>query len=162
MKRSRYRYSDETKLYNYLYEQISNQHKVDNDKIVELTEYLEEDMKVDVCVNAVFDALGFNSLGKAKDTTLNESILFKGNNVNVYSVVNEGVKVARRKNKKVEEVIKEGLLGGLVGAITGATFGPAVGKAICEALGITRGVLYDLFTSKLVTGAICAKLGLRM
>ena len=72
------------------------------------------------------------------------------------------MKIARKKNKKTEDVIKEGLLGGILGGITGATFGPAVGKAICDALGIGRGVLYDLFTSKLVTGAICGKLGLRM
>lgn len=159
---ARYRYSDEANLYNYLFENISNYKKIDNDKLVELTEYLEEDMKVDVCVNAVFDALGFNSLGKGKDNTLNESIVYKGDKVNVYNVVNESVKISRRKKAKVEDNIKEGLLGGLLGGITGVTFGPAVGKAICEALGITRGVLYDLFTSKLVTGAICAKLGLRM
>lgn len=159
---ARYRYSDEANLYNYLYENISTYKKIDNDKIIELSEYLEEDMKVDVCVNAVFDALGFNSLGKGKDNTLNESIVYKGDKVNVYNIINESVKLSRRKKVKVEDVIKEGLLGGLLGGITGVTFGPAVGKAICEALGITRGVLYDLFTSKLVTGAICAKLGLRM
>ena len=159
---ARYRYSDEANLYNYLYENISTYKKIDNDKIIELTEYLEEDMKVDVCVNAVFDALGFNSLGKGKDNTLNESIVYKGDKVNVYNIINESVKLSRRKKVKVEDVIKAGLLGGLLGGITGVTFGPAVGKAICEALGITRGVLYDLFTSKLVTGAICAKLGLRM
>lgn len=159
---TRYRYSDEAKLYNYLYENISNYKKIDNEELLQLTEYLEEDMKIDVCVNAVFDALGFNSLGKAKDNSLNESIVYKGDKVNVYNVVNESVKISRRKKKKVEDVIKEGLLGGLIGGITGATFGPAIGKAICEALGITRGVLYDLFTSKLVTGAICAKLGMRI
>lgn len=159
---ARYRYSDEVKLYNYLYENISNYKRIDNDKVVELTEYLEEDMKIDVCVNAVFDALGFTSLGRAKDNLLNESIVYKGDKVNVYNIVNESVKTSRRNKKRVEDVIKEGLLGGLIGGITGATFGPAVGKAICDALGITRGVLYDLFTSKLVTGAICTKLGLRM
>lgn len=159
---ARYRYSDEARLYNYLYESISGYKKIDNDKILELTEYLEEDMKINVCVDAVFDAIGFNSLGKGKDIALNESIIYKGDKVNVYSVVNESVKISRRKKQRVDDVIKEGLLGGLIGGITGATFGPAIGKAICEALGISRGVLYDLFTSKLVTGAICAKLGLRM
>ena len=127
-----------------------------------MCEFLEEDMKRNVCVDAVFDAIGFNSLGKCKASSLNESLLNNNKKVNVYNIVNEGVKIARKKGKKTEEVIKEGILGGILGGLTGATFGPAVGSAICDALGITRGVLYDLFTSRLVTGAICAKLGLRM
>lgn len=158
----RYRYSDELNLYNYLYENISNYKRIDNNKLVEMTEYLEEDMKVDVCVNAVFDALGFTSLGKGKDLSLNESILYKGDKMNVYNIVNESVKIARRKKKRTEDIIKEGILGGILGGITGVTFGPTVGKAICDALGIGKGVLYDLFTSKLVTGAIATKLGLRI
>lgn len=158
----RYRYKDEIKLYSYIYESIKNNRKIDNKEVENLFEYLEEDMKINVSVDAVFDAIGLTSTGKCKNISLNESLVNNGKKVNVYNVINEGVKVAKKKGKKTEECIKEGILGGLVGAITGATFGPAVGKAICDALGITRGVLYDLFTSKLVTGAICAKLGLRM
>ena len=158
----RYRYTDESNLYSYIYESITNNKKIENREIQRMAEYLEEDMMVNVCVDAVFDAIGLTSTGKCKNISLNESLVNNGKKVNVYNVINEGVKVAKKKGKKTEDYIKEGILGGLVGAITGATFGPAVGKAICDALGITRGVLYDLFTSKLVTGAICAKLGLRM
>lgn len=158
----RYRYTDESNLYSYIYESITNNKKIENREIQRLVEYLEEDMRVNVCVDAVFDAIGLTSTGKSKNISLNESLVNNGKRVNVYNVINEGVKVAKKKGMRTEEVIKEGILGGLVGAITGATFGPAVGKAICDALGITRGVLYDLFTSKLVTGAICAKLGLRL
>lgn len=158
----RYRYSDEIKLYNYLYNSIKENKHIDNKEVEILCEFLEEDMKRNVCVDAVFDAIGFNSLGKSKTSSLNESLLNNNKKVNVYNIVNEGVKIARKKGKKTEDVIKEGILGGILGGITGATFGPAVGSAICDALGITRGVLYDLFTSRLVTGAICAKLGLRM
>ena len=158
----RYRYSDEIKLYNYLYNSIKENKHIDNKEVEILCEFLEEDMKRNVCVDAVFDAIGFNSLGKCKTSSLNESLLNNNKKVNVYNIVNEGVKLARKKGKKTEDVIKEGILGGILGGLTGATFGPAVGAAICDALGITRGVLYDLFTSRLVTGAICAKLGLRM
>ena len=58
--------------------------------------------------------------------------------------------------------IDEGIFAGIVGALTGATFGPKIGKALCEALGVTKGFLYDLLTSKLFTAAVCAKLGLRV
>lgn len=54
--------------------------------------------------------------------------------------------------------LDEGLFSGLLGGAAGAAFGPAIGRAICNALGITRGVLYDLFTSKMVTTAIGAEL----
>ena len=158
----RYRYSDEIKLYNYLYNSIKENKHIDNKEVEILCEFLEEDMKRNICVDAVFDAIGFNSLGKSKKSSLNESLLNNNKKVNVYNIVNEGVKIAKKKGKKTEDVIKEGILSGIIGGITGATFGPAVGAAICDALGITRGVLYDLFTSRLVTGAICAKLGLRM
>ena len=57
--------------------------------------------------------------------------------------------------------VDEGLVAGLLSTIGGVAFGPRVGQAICAALGIQRGALYDLLTSRLVTTAICAKLGLR-
>ena len=39
---------------------------------------------------------------------------------------------------------------------------PAIMKAVCGALGVERGVLYDLLTSKLVNTAVGGKLGLRL
>lgn len=54
--------------------------------------------------------------------------------------------------------LDEGFFSGLLGAGAGAAFGPAIGKAICKALGIERGALYDLFTSRMVTAAIGAVL----
>lgn len=58
--------------------------------------------------------------------------------------------------------VDEGVLAGILGGGIGLALGPKVGQAICNALNIQKGVLYDLLNSRLVTSAICAKLGLRM
>lgn len=54
--------------------------------------------------------------------------------------------------------LDEGIIKTLAGAGVGHIMGPALGKAICKALGIEKGILYDLMTSKLVTTAIGAAL----
>ena len=59
------------------------------------------------------------------------------------------------------ETIDEGLLGSILGGAAGFIAGPAIGKIIANALGVERGVLYDLLTSRLVTTAIGAALGKR-
>lgn len=56
----------------------------------------------------------------------------------------------------------EGLLGGVAGFVGGLAFGTKLGDAICRALGITKGLLYDLFHSKLFTTAVCTILGVKM
>ena len=68
--------------------------------------------------------------------------------------------------KKIYEEIKdgkeisEGIFGSLIGGTVGALAGPALGRALCAALGIDeKGVLGSLLTSRLVLGAIGAKLG---
>ena len=53
----------------------------------------------------------------------------------------------------------EGFFGSLAGGITGLTIGPAIGKAICKALGITSGLLYNLFTSRVFTTAVATYIG---
>lgn len=56
--------------------------------------------------------------------------------------------------------INEGIITGLLGGIAGATVGPAIMKAICQALGISlEGHLGKLITSKIVLGAVGAKIG---
>lgn len=57
--------------------------------------------------------------------------------------------------------VDEGVIGAAVGTLLGATIGPRIGQAICNVLGITKGPLYDLFCSRLVTTAISLKLGAR-
>lgn len=48
--------------------------------------------------------------------------------------------------------IDESFFGTLFGGLAGATLGASVMKAICKALGIEKGMIYDLLTSKLVCG----------
>ena len=69
-------------------------------------------------------------------------------------------------SEQIAELIKngeldEGIIQSLVGGLTGATIGPSIGKAICKALGIERGLLYDLFTSRIFTTAVAAYIGFK-
>ena len=73
-------------------------------------------------------------------------------------MVNEAAEIIAEKIKNGEE-LDEGILGSVVGGLTGATIGPALGRAICKALGITGGLLYDLFTSRLFTSTVAAYIG---
>ena len=57
--------------------------------------------------------------------------------------------------------VDEGVIGAAVGTLVGATLGPRLGQAMCNVLGITKGPLYDLLCSRLVTTAIALKLGMR-
>jgi len=73
-------------------------------------------------------------------------------------MVNEAAEIIAEKIKNGEEV-DEGILGSVVGGLAGATIGPAIGRAICKALGITSGMLYNLFNSRLFTTAVAAYIG---
>lgn len=75
--------------------------------------------------------------------------------------INEAEKIYNKLDEYLEkggklEDLDEGFFSGLLGGAAGAAFGPAIGKAICKALGIEKGILYDLFTSRMVTAAIGA------
>jgi hypothetical protein len=48
----------------------------------------------------------------------------------------------------------EGVFSSMLGAAGGALIGPAIGKAVAGALGVEKGALYDLLTSRLVAAAI--------
>ena len=62
----------------------------------------------------------------------------------------------------VEEIVNEGILGSIFGGLTGFALGKTVGKAIAKVLGIEKGALYDLMTSRLVGAALGAVLGKRI
>ena len=69
-------------------------------------------------------------------------------------------------SEQIAEMIKngeidEGVIGSIFGGLTGATIGPSIGKAICKALGIEKGLLYDLFTSRIFTTAVAAYIGFK-
>lgn len=50
--------------------------------------------------------------------------------------------------------IDEGFFGKLVGGAAGFLAGPMIGRVIAKALGIEKGILYDMFTSRLVSTAL--------
>lgn len=72
---------------------------------------------------------------------------------------------ALAKAIKEGQEINEGFFDALLGGLAGATLGASVMKAICKAIGVEKGMLYDLLTSKLVCGvagaAISNNLGKR-
>ena len=48
----------------------------------------------------------------------------------------------------------EGFLSKLVGGVAGFLVGPTIGKIIAKALGVNQGILYDMFTSRLVSAVL--------
>ena len=81
------------------------------------------------------------------------------------NVLNESQLIEVENNSdKISELIKkgeidEGVIGSIIGGLTGVTIGPTIGKAICKALGIEKGLLYDLFTSRIFTTAVASYIG---
>lgn len=54
---------------------------------------------------------------------------------------------------KIENV-DEGWLAKVIGGVSGFIVGPAIGKIIAKVLGVEKGILYDMFTSRLVSTAL--------
>lgn len=50
--------------------------------------------------------------------------------------------------------IDEGLLSKIIGGAAGFVIGPSVGKIIARALGVKKGLLYNMLTSRLVGTAL--------
>ena len=46
------------------------------------------------------------------------------------------------------ENIDEGIFGKILGGVAGFIVGPAIGRIIARALGVEKGILYDMFTSQ--------------
>jgi len=62
--------------------------------------------------------------------------------------------INKLKDVQIDENINESFLSNIIGGTLGFIIGPSLGAKIANALGITQGPLYDLFTSKLVNTAI--------
>ena len=81
------------------------------------------------------------------------------------ALVEDAVNTFIAEGKGVEDLeaafLDEGIFGSLLGGITGAALGKTVGKMICKVLGIQKGVLYDLLTSRIVGAALGAVIGKR-
>ena len=54
------------------------------------------------------------------------------------------------------EGIDEGIIASIIGGAAGFIIGPTIGKIIANALGVEKGILYDMFTSRLVSTALGA------
>lgn len=68
--------------------------------------------------------------------------------------IDEHVKIFESEYEGDLTKIDEGFFGRLVGGAAGFLAGPMLGKVIAKALGIEKGVLYDMFTSRLVGAAL--------
>lgn len=52
--------------------------------------------------------------------------------------------------------LEEGILANIVSGVAGFIIGPSVGKVIANALGVQKGILFDMFNSRLVGAALGA------
>lgn len=72
----------------------------------------------------------------------------------------EAERIYRELQEAVEihgiEGIDEGILSSIIGGAAGFLIGPTIGKIIANALGVERGILFDMFTSRLVSTALGA------
>ena len=88
---------------------------------------------------------------------------FINNNQITEELTYEDVIKKLQEAKEAGTPIDEGILGAIGGAILGAAWGPKLGNAICSGLGIDpKGALGSLITSRLVLGAIGAKMGWKL
>lgn len=79
-------------------------------------------------------------------------------------ILEEREQIIETKSDMLCEAIKndtvdEGLFGAIVGGLTGLVAGSTIMKSVCKALGIEKGVLYDLLTSKIVCMAAGSAIG---
>ena len=80
----------------------------------------------------------------------------------VYELDESQLKELDAVSEKMSKIVEEGGISalenaineGLFGAVAGFLIGPAIGKVIARALGIEKGILYDMFTSRLVSAAL--------
>jgi len=95
-----------------------------------------------------------------EDKTINEYIVLSDSD---FDFLNESEKAQVQDmlkeigDKKISE-LDEGLLGKIFGGVAGFLVGPAIGRVIANALGIERGIIYDMLTSRLATAALGAAL----
>ena len=80
----------------------------------------------------------------------------------VYELDEQQLLEVSKLEKKIYEIYeKEGIAGiekslneGIFGAALGFLIGPSIGRVIARALGVEKGILYDMFTSRLVSAAL--------
>jgi len=92
----------------------------------------------------------FSEWMESKEITYDYAFLNEEENITVDHWVEEFFK----ENGKDLAKLDEGFLGKLVGGVAGFLVGPTIGKIVAKSLGIERGILYDMFCSRLVSTAL--------
>jgi hypothetical protein len=68
--------------------------------------------------------------------------------------VDEFVKMFEEEYGNDITKMDEAFFGKVLGGVAGFLVGPTIGKIIANALGVEKGVLYDMFTSRLVSASL--------
>lgn len=68
--------------------------------------------------------------------------------------VDNWVRVFEEEFNNDLSMLDEGFIGRLVGGAAGFLVGPTIGRIIANALGVEKGILFDMFTSRLVSAAL--------
>lgn len=68
--------------------------------------------------------------------------------------IDEYVQMFESEHGKDLSKLDEAFFGKILGGVAGFLVGPTIGKIIANALGIDKGILYDMFTSRLVSTAL--------
>lgn len=68
--------------------------------------------------------------------------------------IDEYVKIFESEHGNDLSKLDEAFFGKLLGGVAGFLVGPTIGRIIANALGIDKGILYDMFTSRLVSTAL--------
>ena len=76
--------------------------------------------------------------------------------------VDEYVKMFEDEHGTDISSLDEAFFGKILGGVAGFLVGPTIGRIIANALGIDKGVLYDMFTSRLVSTALGSAIGKHM
>jgi hypothetical protein len=111
------------------------------------------------------DMQSFNEfIGEKEDIQAFESMLNESVDQNaIDEAVEAFIKKAKEEGYTIEqlqeELANEGFIGSILGGLTGFALGQSVGKIVANALGVEKGLLYDLFTSRLIGAAIGYHLG---
>jgi hypothetical protein len=68
--------------------------------------------------------------------------------------IDEYVKIFENEYANDLSKLDEAFFGKVLGGVAGFLVGPTIGKIIANALGIEKGILFDMFTSRLVSTAL--------
>jgi len=99
-----------------------------------------------------------------KEFKTHDQIIFESHEVE--HLTQDQIIEAEQKLKEAIALIKEkginnmdeGFLGTLLGGAAGFLLGPMVGRVIANALGIEKGIIFDMLTSRLVSTALGASI----